>query len=62
MRLFLIAALIAGIIGCIAIAVPTQVLGVADLFWPTLALTLFIADFVFGGWTLPVVQRQAPPQ
>ena len=51
MRPFLIASLIAGIIACIAYAVPTQVLGLVDAFWPALCLTLFVADFVFGGWT-----------
>ena len=40
MRLFLIASLIAGIIGCIAYAVPTQVLGVVDAFWIVLCLNV----------------------
>ena len=62
MRLFLIASLVAGIIACIAYAVPTEVLGVANLFWVSLCLTLFVADFVFGGYVFNYTPRQAPPQ
>ena len=61
MRIFLIASLIAGIIACIAYAVPTEVLGVANLFWVALCLTLLVADFVFGGYVFNL-NRQAPPQ
>jgi hypothetical protein len=61
-RLFLIASLIAGVIACIALAVPTQIFGLVSLFWVALCLTLFVADFVFGGWVIPISQRQNPPQ
>jgi hypothetical protein len=57
MRLFLLCSLIAGIIYCIAEAVPTSVLGVANGFWLGLAVTLFVADQVFAGITLPIRRR-----
>jgi hypothetical protein len=53
MRLFLLASLIAGVVYCVAEAVPTTVLSLPNGFWLGLCLTLLVAELVFGGLTLP---------
>ena len=52
MRLFLILALTAIIIFLVCIAVPTNFLQVANIFWLGLSFAFFLMDLLSGGYVV----------
>lgn len=64
MRLILFLALIAVVLGIIALAIPAAILfsGVlaSGLGWLSVGVALYFIDLLVGGWVVPVGGRRVP--